>query len=171
MSVTLIRILAEISGLVRKRFSRLELTKKGMKLVDSPQNLIKELFTTHVFKFNLGYFDGFPETSAGAIDITYTLYLLDKYGKQERPTSFYADKLIRAFPEILADFEEVKKDKKYKELPPVDTSDLPDLPEGWTWIRLVEITQSISDGDHQPPGQELFCHRRRADEGHLRPDQ
>lgn len=29
--------------------------------------------------------------------------------------------------------------RKYQELPPVDTSDLPALPEGWGWTRLGEI--------------------------------
>lgn len=38
--------------------------------------------------------------------------------------------------------EERKKDNKgkYKELPPLDTSDLPELPEGWEWTRLGFLT-------------------------------
>jgi type I restriction enzyme S subunit len=34
---------------------------------------------------------------------------------------------------------ERKKAGKYKELPPLDTSDLPELPEGWVWSRLDAI--------------------------------
>lgn len=34
--------------------------------------------------------------------------------------------------------------KKYKELPPVDTSDLPDLPEGWVWGRLGQIGNVVT---------------------------
>ena len=29
---------------------------------------------------------------------------------------------------------------KYRELPPMDTSDLPELPKGWVWTRLGEVT-------------------------------
>ena len=41
--------------------------------------------------------------------------------------------------------EKIKKEKKkqqgkkYKELPPVDTSKLPELPEGWVWSKLGEL--------------------------------
>ena len=34
-----------------------------------------------------------------------------------------------------------KKNGKYKELLPLDTSDLPELPEGWAWTRVGEITE------------------------------
>ncbi|NWF76960.1 MAG: restriction endonuclease subunit S [Nitrospirae bacterium] len=39
-----------------------------------------------------------------------------------------------------------KLGKKYKELPPVDTTELPELPEGWVWVRLGEITNDIQYG-------------------------
>lgn len=32
---------------------------------------------------------------------------------------------------------------KYKELPPLDTSDLPELPEGWVWTRLIDFAEII----------------------------
>jgi type I restriction enzyme S subunit len=32
---------------------------------------------------------------------------------------------------------------KYRELPPLDTSDLPDLPEGWVWTRLGEVVETV----------------------------
>jgi type I restriction enzyme S subunit len=32
---------------------------------------------------------------------------------------------------------------KFKELPPVDTSDLPELPEGWVWARMGEIVVDV----------------------------
>jgi len=40
--------------------------------------------------------------------------------------------------------------KKYKELPPIDTSELPELPEGWAWVRLGEIAQIISGVSFKP---------------------
>ncbi len=54
--------------------------------------------------------------------------------------------------------EERKKKlgKKYKELPPVDTSELPELPEGWCWCRLGELIETIQAGksfrcEERPP--------------------
>lgn len=113
MSIHLIHILAEISGLIWKTGNKLTLTEKAMVILDNPYAMIQELFLHHVFDFNLGYFDNYPETHFGAQDISYTLYLLDKYGDRKRPTSFYADKLIKAFPEILTVFD----DKKYVDAP------------------------------------------------------
>lgn len=35
---------------------------------------------------------------------------------------------------------------KYKELPPLDTSDLPELLEGWVWARIGDISEAIQYG-------------------------
>jgi len=43
---------------------------------------------------------------------------------------------------LLERIKEERKKKlgsKYKELPPLDTSELPDLPEGWTWARVFDL--------------------------------
>lgn len=76
MSIHLIHILAEISGLIWKPGNKLTLTEKSMMILDNPFALIQELFLHHVFDFNLGYFDNYPETELGAHDISYTLYLI-----------------------------------------------------------------------------------------------
>lgn len=47
--------------------------------------------------------------------------------------------------------EEQKKSGKYKELPPLDTSKLPGLPEGWIWTRVGDITESMKNGIYKPP--------------------
>ena len=41
--------------------------------------------------------------------------------------------------------------KKYKEPEPVDTTDLPELPEGWCWAALEELSEKVTDGTHQSP--------------------
>ncbi|NLE90006.1 MAG: restriction endonuclease subunit S, partial [Dehalococcoidales bacterium] len=41
---------------------------------------------------------------------------------------------------------ERKKSGKYKELPPLDTSNLPELPEGWGWTRVGELGSLIQYG-------------------------
>lgn len=40
---------------------------------------------------------------------------------------------------------------KYKELPPPDTSDLPNLPEGWAWTTSTDLCSSVRDGTHTTP--------------------
>jgi type I restriction enzyme S subunit len=50
---------------------------------------------------------------------------------------------------LLERIKEERKKKlgaKYKEPPPIDTSKLPDLPEGWAWARLGQIADSIEYG-------------------------
>jgi len=57
------------------------------------------------------------------------------------------DKLDKAF---------AKQRKKYKEPVPVDTSDLPELPESWCWSSLSELSsavKSITYGVLQPGGE------------------
>ncbi|MCL4551370.1 MAG: restriction endonuclease subunit S [Bacteroidetes bacterium] len=51
--------------------------------------------------------------------------------------------------ELLAKIKEERKKvlgKKYKELPPVDTTNLPQLPDGWVWTCLGEII-TVSSGN------------------------
>ncbi|MFO0618500.1 MAG: restriction endonuclease subunit S [Polyangiaceae bacterium] len=40
---------------------------------------------------------------------------------------------------------------KYKEPAPVNAPGLPELPPGWCWASLAEVTTRIADGTHQPP--------------------
>lgn len=47
--------------------------------------------------------------------------------------------------------EFAKRRKQYKEPAPVDTSDLPEMPEKWCWASIEELSQWITDGTHQPP--------------------
>jgi len=48
--------------------------------------------------------------------------------------------------------KERKVDKKRKTLPPILDAEKPfELPTGWKWVRLGEICNSITDGDHLPP--------------------
>lgn len=44
--------------------------------------------------------------------------------------------------------------KKEKPLPKISEDETPfDIPSTWKWVRLGDISQSIADGDHQPPPQ------------------
>lgn len=44
-----------------------------------------------------------------------------------------------------------KKSGKHKELSPLDTADLPELPEGWVWTTMIELTESMKNGIYKPP--------------------
>ena len=50
-----------------------------------------------------------------------------------------------------AEKEGKKKPQKPKELSPIDKSELGKLPEGWEWIRLDNISNKITDGEHIRP--------------------
>ena len=57
---------------------------------------------------------------------------------------------------LLARILEERREKwngkgKYKEPVMPDTSGLPELPEGWKWINLGQITWSVRDGPHYSP--------------------
>ena len=40
---------------------------------------------------------------------------------------------------------------KLEELPSLDTSDLPQLPEGWVWARVRDAAESMKNGIYKPP--------------------
>jgi type I restriction enzyme, S subunit len=40
---------------------------------------------------------------------------------------------------------------KYVEPVAPDTSELPELPEGWSWATIEQISSLVTDGDHNPP--------------------
>ena len=47
--------------------------------------------------------------------------------------------------------ERAKAAKKYKEPEPVDPTGLPELPEGWCWATLGELSWFVKDGPHHSP--------------------
>ena len=50
-----------------------------------------------------------------------------------------------------------KAEKKYKEPVPPDTSDLPDLPEGWCWATMEQLlSESLINGRSVPTAEEGF---------------
>ncbi len=51
---------------------------------------------------------------------------------------------------------ERKKSGKYKELPPLDTADLAELPEGWRWVRIGEVESFIGSGITPRGGKNVY---------------
>lgn len=99
-TVILTRIICEISGFLRKRYNHLYITKKAKTLQNAP-DLLEYIINIFGNKFNLSYFDGFIDNGIGNIGYKYTLYLLSKYGKEEREIDFYGEKYFTAFPNLV----------------------------------------------------------------------
>lgn len=100
MEIQITRMLLEISNLVKKRDNKLSLTKTGEKYLDDGNFVLKQILNVLLYKFNWGYYDGYKSEAIGQVMAGYSLYLLKKYGDQERPTDFYAEKYFQAFPEL-----------------------------------------------------------------------
>jgi type I restriction enzyme S subunit len=45
---------------------------------------------------------------------------------------------------------------KYKEPVAPNISKLPELPKGWVWTSIEQISQLVTDGDHKPPKRVSF---------------
>lgn len=46
------------------------------------------------------------------------------------------------------------KSSKYKELPPLDTSNLPTVPEGWVWARVANLSKAIQYGTSEKANED-----------------
>lgn len=63
---------------------------------------------------------------------------LTKQDPKDEPASTLLERINKERQKLLG--------KKYKEPEPVDTTDLPDLPEGWEWTRLGNVCGTTSGG-------------------------
>ncbi len=100
-TINLTRILIELSGTVKKRNNKLSLTKKGKSIFGNDFELLFLVLKTFGNKFNWPYYDGYGQNNIGQLAFGFSLILLSKYGKEKRLDKFYADKYLRAFPELL----------------------------------------------------------------------
>ncbi|MDO8682462.1 MAG: SEC-C metal-binding domain-containing protein [Armatimonadota bacterium] len=139
------RIVAELAGLVRKYKGKFILGRDCRKLLGERgmAGIYPRLLRTYAEEFNWGYRDGYPEIDFIQRSFLFTLYLFHRYGGDWRPSGFYEDAFLRAFPIVL------------KEVPPISYS----TPEkearncySWRCLKgfaeflgLVEIEQESDD--------------------------
>ena len=99
-------ILNKILKLVKIRKNKMSLTKKGQVLLkrNNHEEILKLIFETYGLNFNWAYHDAYSDSNRIQATFGYILYLLLKYGKEERSANFYAIKIKLAFPEILQEF-------------------------------------------------------------------
>jgi hypothetical protein len=101
IAINLSRLLAVLSGIVKKVKNKLSLTRKGREILADNQKLLETIFITYTTKFNWSYYDEYQNTPIGQFGLGFTLILLSKYGKEERLDDFYAEKHFKAFPNLL----------------------------------------------------------------------
>lgn len=103
-----LRLVAELAGLVRKYKGKFILTGKCRKKMASHGlgALYPDLFRAYVEKFNWAYCDGHQEIPFIQQSFLFTLFLLKKYGDQERGQDFYEDIFLKAFPMLIEEIRE-----------------------------------------------------------------
>ncbi|TVQ41436.1 MAG: YecA family protein [Wenzhouxiangella sp.] len=104
------RLLAELTGLIRKYKGRFVLIRKTQKLLERSglREIYPMLLETAAIRFNWAYRDGFPDLRIIQQSFAFSLYLLSRHGHEQRPSEFYETAFIKAFPAALAEVEETE---------------------------------------------------------------
>jgi hypothetical protein len=97
-----VRLVAVLSGILRKHRNKFLLTVKGRKAVEDStgRRAYFGLFRACAEKFNWAYFDLFPDYHIIQGSFLFTLYLLHVHGDTFRPAEFYGELFLRAFPVV-----------------------------------------------------------------------
>jgi hypothetical protein len=106
--INLTRMITELAGFTKKRYNKLTLTKtwSDKLLKKNRQDIFIQTFSTFALKFNWGYFDLYSSQATGTVGFAFSLFLLSKYGENERHVSFYSEKYLRAFPSLIELFKD-----------------------------------------------------------------
>lgn len=99
------RLVGELAGLIRKYRGRFILSRECRKLLTEggPKAIYPRLLKAFIRDYNWGYRDRYAELPFIQHAFLFSLYLLQKFGSEERPQSFYEAAFLRAFPQILAE--------------------------------------------------------------------
>ncbi|MFA7325374.1 MAG: hypothetical protein WC121_01800 [Candidatus Kapaibacterium sp.] len=103
ITVSLTRILTELSGIAKKRAGKLSLTKKGEKLLKDNSKLLELIFKTFTTKFSWAYYDYFKNNQIGQFGFGFSLILISKYGNKRQDVNYFAEKYLIAFPNLVED--------------------------------------------------------------------
>ena len=98
-------MVSRLAGLIKVQYGRYFLTKAGEKFL-LPKNrvdLCKKIFEAFTEKFDWSLNDGYPQDIA-QLGWAYSIFLLNKFGEQERALDFYAEKYSKAFPRLFGYF-------------------------------------------------------------------
>ncbi|MGD9562505.1 MAG: hypothetical protein AB7F88_09840 [Pyrinomonadaceae bacterium] len=102
-----LHVIVKISGLVRKTHGKLFLTKKGLGLIDTAKRteLFGLIFHTFTREFNWAYNDGYPDFPLCGQACGFSIYLLSRFGNEDKAFDFYSRRFLKAFPMSIDNFE------------------------------------------------------------------
>lgn len=142
------RLVAEMAGLVRKFKGRFILTRNCRSLMagNGLSAIYPILFKVYAKDFNWAYRDRYPEIGIIQWSFLFTLYLLARYGDAMRPSTFYEDQFLRAFPMAL---KEVAPDPYYPAEKQVRTC--------YTWRTFVHFAGFFGLAEVEPVAKGPFC--------------
>lgn len=95
-------------GFVRKQHGHYVLTKKGRDwLARDPVDQAGWIMQFASETFNWAYLDGFSQLTHLQTGWPFLLWLVLQYGDAQRPASFYTERVLRAWPWLLDELEEL----------------------------------------------------------------
>ncbi|HOC37985.1 MAG TPA: SEC-C metal-binding domain-containing protein [Thermodesulfobacteriota bacterium] len=97
------RLVSGLAGLIRMYKGRFILSRECRRILahSGMGGVFPRLFRAYVERYNWGYWDRFPEIPFIQRSFLFTLYVLSKYGSTKRPSVFYEDCYVQAFPMAL----------------------------------------------------------------------
>jgi len=103
------RLVAEMAGLVRKNKGKFTLSRKYRELLakHGMRGIYPCLLQASARDYEWGYQDRYPDFPFIQSSFAFTLFLLTKYGDEQRPDTFYIEKYLRAFPVLLKEVSEI----------------------------------------------------------------
>lgn len=108
LPVHVTHIVAQLAGIADRRGMRLALTRRWSKTLARPEwgPVFPAMFKAMMTEFNWAYLDRVMDDARG-IQTTgpFMLWLLHRYGDQWRPTRFYEDAHLQAFPMLIEEIE------------------------------------------------------------------
>lgn len=98
-----IRLVAELAGLIRKYKGKFILSRECRKLLaeQGQSGIYPQLFRAFVREFNWSYQDNYGEIPFIQHSFLFSLYLLTRHGSDWQTSTFYEDCFLRAFPNLL----------------------------------------------------------------------
>jgi hypothetical protein len=106
VSIQNVKNICDVAGLTTKRKCKVTVSKKGKELLKNRSELFKVLFTGYSTRLNLAYHDHLGSENIGHIGNSFIFGLLLKYGSEERPSKFYSNKYLKAFPLLINGIKE-----------------------------------------------------------------
>ena len=142
-----------------------QLEQQSLTTLDAHQQLVETLLGTLTDSQNAEelaenwariseHFDTLFTTEASVDALKQTILQLAVMGKLviQDPNDEPASELLKRIAQEKAQLVKEGKIKKQKPLPPISDEEKPfELPEGWEWCRLNDISSKITDGDHKTP--------------------